>query len=382
MDRVNATSYDPWARSALNSLRRWLILPLVLAGLGAIAGLYVAGQTRPSAEAVLRVVETQAVDGAAMRIVQESTVVELDTAPIYEAAADASGITARDLRTRTQIGAVPNSQLISITVTAATTEEAVDQANAIVDAAIEANDRRIESDLTTVTDSTRKLIKDGTLSDPAAEQARVARLGDMLGQNQSNFVVGSRTLTLLHSAESSSLLPTPMLLVAIGLLAGALLGGAIALLVGARRGRIQSARELRRLYPNAAVIDGLDLESVITLESHHASTVYIAGLHHDVTELEGLAAAIEMQFIASGRGVVRRHDRPSTVMVADETADLQIVTAGLSETVLRKVSRDSRSLLIIPVRPKSTKLEHLDPFAHRLNDRTYLLVQDEHAGWA
>ncbi len=381
MDRVNATSYDPWARSALNSLRRWLILPLVLAGLGAIAGLYVAGQTRPSAEAVLRVVGTQAGDGAAMRIVQESTVVELDTAPIYEAAADASGITARDLRTRTQIGAVPNSQLISITVTAATTEEAVDQANAIVDAAIEANDRRIESDLTTVTDSTRKLIKDGTLSDPAAEQARVARLGDMLGQNQSNFVVGSRTLTLLHSAESSSLLPTPMLLVAIGLLAGALLGGAIALLVGARRGRIQSARELRRLYPNAAVIDGLDLESVITLESHHASTVYIAGLHHDVTELEGLAAAIEMQFIASGRGV-RRHDRPSTVLVADETADLQIVTAGLSETVLRKVSRDSRSLLIIPVRPKSTKLEHLDPFAHRLNDRTYLLVQDEHAGWA
>lgn len=381
MDRVNATSYDPWARSALNSLRRWLILPLVLAGLGAIAGLYVAGQTRPSAEAVLRVVETQAVDGSAMRIVQESTVVELDTAPIYEAAADASGITARDLRTRTQIGAVPNSQLISITVTAATTEEAVDQANAIVDAAIKANDQRIESDLTTVTDSTRKLIKDGTLSDPAAEQARVARLGDMLGQNQSNFVVGSRTLTLLHGAESSSLLPTPMLLVAIGLLAGALLGGAIALLVGARRGRIQSARELRRLYPNAAVIDGLDLESVITLESHHASTVYIAGLHHDVTELEGLAAAIEMQFIAGGRGV-RRHDHPSTVMVADETADLQIVTAGLSETVLRKVSRDSRSLLIIPVRPKSTKLEHLDPFAHRLNDRTYLLVQDEHAGWA
>ena len=47
---------------------------------------------KPSAEALLRV-ESAATDGTGMKIVQESTMLELDTAPMYNAAAQESGTT-------------------------------------------------------------------------------------------------------------------------------------------------------------------------------------------------------------------------------------------------------------------------------------------------
>ena len=47
----------------------------------------------------------------------------------------------------------------------------------------------------------------------------------------------------------------------------------------------------------------------------------------------------------------------------------------LSENVVRRASRDGRSVLVVPVRPGLTRLEALDNFASRIPDRTYLLVQ-------
>jgi len=122
VDTPIEAQYDPWGRSVLSGLRRWIALPIVLALLGAAVGLFAATRTRPSAEVLLRV-ESSATDGAAMQMVQESTVMELDTAPIYTAAVG-SDSTPGDLRTRTQIAVVPNSQLISITVTAPTAQQA------------------------------------------------------------------------------------------------------------------------------------------------------------------------------------------------------------------------------------------------------------------
>ena len=380
MDIPMTTAYDPWGRSLVNALRRWMLVPIVLALLGAGVGLFAGSRGDPSAEALLRV-ESSATDGAAMNIVQESTVLELDSAPIYGAAAKSSGTTGSDLRTRTQIAAVPDSQLITVTVTAPTTQQAVRQADAIVNGAIAANDHRIQAELDGVTESTRKLISGNKLNDRGAERARVNRLGDTLGQNQSNLVVGSRSLTLLQAAQSSSLLPSWKLLAGLGLLGGALLGAAIALLLGARRGRIQSARELHQLYPNAAVVDRLDLESVITLESENTSIVYIAGVDHDPAELRQIADAVQTQFAATGRATGLHEPRHHNVKVAEQSGNPQIVTTTLSDTVLRRVARDSGALLIIPVRPRVTKMQQLDPFASRLNDRTYLLVEQATPAW-
>ena len=380
MDTPIEAQYDPWGRSVLNALRRWIIIPIALGLVGAAAGLVAGSMSKPSAEALLRV-ESTAADGTAMKIVQESTMLELDTAPIYNAAADETGTTPADLRARTQIAAVPDSQLISITVTAGNTEDAIKQADAIADTAIKSNEDRIEAELDQVTAATRQLIVGNKLSDTNAEQARVTRLGDTLGQNQSNLVVGSRNLVLLHSAEPSSLLPSQLLLGALGLVAGAMLGGVIAVLLGARRGSIQSVKELRQLYPNAAVVDPLDLETVLTLESENASVVYIASIGRDPEELEPIADAVRTQFLANGRQV-DGYDPHRQVKVAERAGTLQIITTSLSDTVLRRAERDSSSLVIIPVRPKVTRMEDLDTFAPRLSDRTYLLVQSAASNWS
>jgi hypothetical protein len=379
VDTPIEAQYDPWGRSVINALRRWIIFPIVLGLLGAAAGLVAGTMAKPSAEALLRV-ESAATDGTAMKIVQESTMLELDTAPMYNAAAQESGTTPANLRARTQIAAVPDSQLISITVTADTAEQAVTQADAIATTAIEANQSRIEAELDQVTEATRNLITGNTLTDNNAEQARVTRLGDTLGQNQSNLVVGSRNLVLLHSAEAASLLPSPALLGALGLVAGGLLGGVVALLLGARRGTIQTVKEMHQLYPNASVVDRLDLETVITLESENASVVYIAAVGQDPHELEPVADVVRTQFLANGRAV-DGYDQHHNVKVAERAGSLQVITTTLSDTVLRRVERDSSSLLIVPVRAKVTRMEQLDTFAPRLNDRTYLLVQSATPDW-
>ncbi|HEU5487048.1 MAG TPA: YtxH domain-containing protein, partial [Microlunatus sp.] len=318
-------------------------------------------------------------DGTAMKMVQESTMLEMDTAPIYNTAANRTGTSPADLRTRTEIAAVPDSQLITVTVTADSADEAVAQANAIADAAINVNQRRIDTELEQLTDNTRDLIVNSRLSNADAEQARVSRLGDTLGQNQSNLVVGSRNVVLVHSAEAASLLPSPGLLGALGLVAGALIGGVIALLLGSRRGKVHSTRELRQLYPNASVVDPLDLESVITLESQNASVVYVAGLHQTPEHLQTVADAVRTQFLANGREVEGRETNRGVKL---DERPLQVITTTLSDTVLRRIAHESNSLLIIPVQPKVTRMEELDAYASRLNDRTYLLVDHRTtSGW-
>ena len=167
---------------------------------------------------------------------------------------------------------------------------------------------------------------------------------------------------LLHSAEAASLLPSPALLGALGLVAGGLLGGVVALLLGARRGTIQTVKEMHQLYPNASVVDRLDLETVITLESENASVVYIAAVGQDPHELEPVADVVRTQFLANGRAV-DGYDQHHNVKVAERAGSLQVITTTLSDTVLRRVERDSSSLLIVPVRAKVTRMEQLDTFA-------------------
>ena len=62
---------------------------------------------------------------------------------------------------------------------------------------------------------------------------------------------------------------------------------------------------------------------------------------------------------------------------------VHVIVTSLSDTVLRRVVRDPSSLVIIPVHPKVTRMEQLDGFAARLNDRTYLLVDHPvNSGWS
>jgi hypothetical protein len=212
----------------------------------------------------------------------------------------------------------------------------------------------------------------------AAEQARLTRLGDELAARQSAVLAGGQQLTLLQGAEPARLVPPTQVLAAMGGLVGMLLGLGVAQLLGVRRGTVQSGRELSQLYPEASVIQTADLRGMLALEPR-VKTLLLAGVRRNVEDMVRVTERVRQSLILDGKEVLVRDSSPSP----DEPANghINLVPTMLNETVLRRAARDDGTLLIVPVQPRVTRLEALDVFAPRLNDRSYLLVDDRVPEW-
>jgi hypothetical protein len=369
---------DPWGRSVLHAARRWAVIPLLLAIVGGVAGGLVGMRAKPSAEALISV-QSNAVDGAGLERAAESAGLAMGTRPLYRTAAWQVGADPDDLRNRTKVGAKPNTQIISITVTAPTSEQAVKEANALAAAAVSIGESGIPDRLEQVTEDFRMLTREHRLNgSEAAERARLARLGDELANQQTAVLTSGQQLTVVQPAEPARLVPATHILAGMGAMAGILLGLGLAQLLGVRRGTVQSARELAQLYPEASVIQTADLRGMLALEPR-VKTVFLAGVRRSGDELVRVTERVRQTLILDGRDVEVRDASPGP----DEPANgqINIVPTLLNETVLRRSARDDGTLLIVPVEPRVTRLEALDVFAPRLNDRSYLLVDERVREW-
>ena len=377
MSTAATTPPDLWGRSVLHAVRRWVFIPIVLAVLGAVAGGLVGMAARPSAEALVSV-QTTSIDGAALERLAESAALALGTRPLFKVAAQQVGDDADDLRSRTKVRAKPKTQIISVTVTAPTSEQAVSEANAVAAAGVAAAGADVPGQLKQVTEEIRALIRERALSNTEAERARLARLGDELAARQTAVLTDGQRLSLLQEAEPARLVPATPVLVAMGGLVGTLLGLGLAQLLGVRRGTVQSGRELAHLYPEASVIQTADLRGMLALEPR-VRTVFLAGVRRNGEDLVRVTERVRQSLIHSGRDVVVRDASPSP----DEPANghINIVPTMLNETVLRRSAGDDGTLVIVPVQPRVTRLEALDVFAPRLNDRSYLLVDERAPEW-
>jgi hypothetical protein len=372
-----AAPLDPWGRSVVNAVRRWTYIPILLAALGAVTGGLVGMAARPSAEALVSV-RSAAVDGAGLERAAETAALAMGTMPLFTKAAGAVAADPGDLRSRTKIGVKPNTQTISVTVTATTSEEAVREATAVAVAAVQLGSAGIPAELKRVTEEIRKLIREQTVTSTEAERARLASLGEALAIRQSAVLANGQQLTLLQEAEPARLVPATPVLVAMGGLVGMLLGLGVAQLLGVRRGTVQSGRELSQLYPEASVIQTADLRGMLALEPR-VRTVIVAGVRRNVEDMVRVTERVRQSLILDGRDVVVRDASPSP----DEPASgyISLVPTMLNETVLRRSTRDDGTLLLVPVQPRVTRLEALDVFAPRLNDRSYLLVDERVPEW-
>ena len=368
---------DPWGRSVVYAVRRWVFIPILLAALGAVTGGLVGTAARPSAEALVSV-QSSAVDGAGLERAVDSAALAMGTMPLFTDAARAAAVEPGDLRNRTKIGVKPNTQAISVTVTAPTSEQAVRQANAVARAAVQLRSVGIPDELEQVTGEIQRLIREHTLASTDAERARLSRLGDELATRQGAVLANGQQLTLLQEAEPARLVPATPVMAAMGALVGVLFGLGMAQLLGVRRGTVQSGRELSQLYPEASVIQTADLRGMLALEPR-VKTVFLAGVRRSVEDLVRVTERVRQSLILAGREVVIRDASPSP----DEPAGghINIVPTMLNETVLRRSARDDGTLLIVPVQPRVTRLEALDVFAPRLNDRSYLLVDERVPEW-
>jgi hypothetical protein len=366
-----------WSLSAVPAVRRWILVPLVLALLGGVAGTVAGNSSKASAEALLLVQVDPSL--GTVDIAAENAAVELGTRETFTAAAKTTGADARDLQERSEIAAVPNSQIVSITVTAATTEQALAEVDAVAGAAVAAGPRRTPAALDKLTEATRDLIESEDLGDSSAEQARVDRLGEQLGANQAALVASANQIQLLQSGEPNNRLPSAPVLGLMGALSAGLIGVALALALGVRRGTVSSARTLADLYPRAAVIGPDDLRQTLQLETG-ASTVIVAGPRG--TKMSGVAKAVrEALSESTGKRVVTADSLAAAPVGKAPNGHINLVTTTLSETVMRRASSDQNSVLIVPVQPRITKLESLDEFASRLSARSYLLVENRAPEW-
>ncbi|MBA8793242.1 hypothetical protein FHX74_000836 [Friedmanniella endophytica] len=434
-------SFDPWGRSILATIRRWFVFPVALALLGAAAGFGVGSVAAPRGQATL-LLQTAATDDSSIARALQSAVIEIGTTPIYVRAGKALGVDPKDLQTRTKVQAVSNAEMLTVTVTASNSTEAARQATAVAQAAVDLNQERTESDLKALTQSTRRLMTDSssTLPERSAEAARQSALGSGLATSQSTLLSQSDQLSLLEAGSPGTASVGRTTLAGLGLLGGALLGVAIALVIGARRGRVHSTKELHQLYPHLPVLEEAELGAMLALEAGSFSTVIVGGARDGGGHLDALgktvAAALETSGLqprlqsqptssarhqlagvttgAAGEGQpsyptaegqqlngTHRNGRstegglnghhhgqsgqawlPSTGRRAQTDAGVGVLVTTLNDAVVRRVNRDPNTLLVVSVEPRSTRLEWLDAYAADLSDRTYLLVHDAAADWA
>ncbi len=371
------TNIDPWGRSLGETLRRWWWVPTVLALIGALIGGVAGARTPSTAQAMLRVQSSGENPDATTQQAQ-SAMAELDTHEVFAAAAAKRNVPEAVLRARTKITNVSNSSILSVVVTDPDAKVAVADANAIAEAGVGVSAGRLQNELNAVTASTERLIGAAKLADPEAEAQRVLRLGGQLADTQGNLLVQSRQLSLLQRADASQVSSTsPVLLAGMGLIGGALLGIALALLFGGRRGRMGSLREMRRLYPDIEFIPARDVPAIMSMEAGSADRIVLSGVRVPAGAVRGLVDPVTSGVHAAGR------DTAITEDVAQFGADVPrgghtvtVLQTPLSGAIVKRVARDPRSVLMVLVRPHKTRFEWLDEHAPQFGDRTYVVVDN------
>ena len=372
------TNIDPWGRSLGETLRRWWWVPAAFALVGAVLGGLIGSGSPSSVPALLRVQST-ASNGDGLNQAAQSALTEMGTSEVFGRAASELGIAERDLRARTKLTTVPESLILQVEVSAPSPEEAVRDANAVAAAGVAASSERVANEMSSLTASTAEVIRTQRLADQNAEAQRVARLGAALAENQSQTLAQSRQLTVLQAAALEAATSTSrVMLILLGGVGAGLVGVALALFFGGRRGRMSKLGEMRRLYPDLEFIPARDVPAVLSMEMPTPQRVVITGVRAPVAAIRSLIDPVAEGFKAAGRDVVVTQNvakyGASQSAPAVKGAPATVLETGLSTAIVKRVARDPEALLLVLVRPHKTRFEWLDEHSGQFGDRTYIVV--------
>ena len=377
MANLAENNADPWGRSLIETLRRWWWVPMMLAVLGAGVGL-AAGVNSPKTAEALLAVHISSDNPDALSRAATSAVTEVSTQEVYAGAAQARGGNAAGLRSRSQVLVVPDSTVLAVRVTADTADNAAADANELAKAAVNQSARRLQNDLRSLTTSTETLIAQQGLRDAQAERTRITQLGGALASSQQSLLTQSRQLSVLQTASADTASSTsPVLMGLLGAIGGGFLGLALTMLFGGRRGRINSMREMRRLYPNLEFTPARDVPAIMSMEAASADRVVLSGVRVPAASVRALVDPVDAGVHAAGR------DSHITEDVAQFGAEhygrdghrqVTVLQTPLSGAIVKRVARDPRSVLMVLVRPHKTRFEWLDEHAAQFGDRTYVVV--------
>lgn len=377
MADVADSNIDPWGRSLSETLRRWWWIPSILALLGVLVGA-AAGLNSPKSAVAILTVQITSENPDAIKQATQSAMTEVSTQEVFSSAAKARNINPTGLRARSEISVVPDSTMLAVKVTADDANTAAADANALAKAGVDQSAARMQNQLRALTANTETLINGQGLRDTQAERTRITQLGGALAQSQQNLLTQSRQLTVLQNAAAADATSTsPVLLGLMGLIGGSLIGIAFTLLFGGRRGRMNTMREMRRLYPNLEFIPARDVPAILSMEAGSVDRVVLSGVRVPAASVRGMVDPVADGVHAAGRDAHVTEDVAqfgAEHFGRDGKRQVTVLQTPLSGAIVRRVARDPRSLLMVLVRPHKTKFEWLDEHAGQFGDRTYVVV--------
>ncbi len=366
---------DPWGRFAFLALRKWWWIPSLGAVLAVAAG-FVGVALAPAKATAYASVEAGVSTSFEMSEQAAAAVRESQTSAVLAAAAKELDITPKELEDSTKIGIVQPSQVVYFRATALDRSDAVLRANALARAAALASIDRVRTKVETVTFESEHALDNQPLRNTAAEKSRVKQFGASVGSSQASLVAGSRRLLIIQEADPLNVDDLPMLPIVLASgIGGALLGTALVLLIGPRRGRVKGLGSLSMLFPDGQV---LGLDSVRDVVASGLSTQDLIGVCPvgvDDEALDKVGEQIGKAVEPSGRGLRVSDDHhllgrgPGDGMRAVEVVQLPAL-----RPVVKRAMADPNAVSLLVVEPGTTRIKDIDRLADGLTGDAFVVV--------
>lgn len=321
-------------------LARPLLLALC-ALLGAIAGyLLTAGEKDSAATATIQFATLP--NGNRDVVAMDGATLQRTIAPVWvlQRAATSLGEQPSDLEPRTTVAWQQGTRLLNVTATAATTDQAINRANAVADAAVAAADEARTKRLNAALQEANSLLADAPLADFDAELARRDQIGASLGERQNEIQAEAMSLIVVSPATEG----TPIGLsttkgTLVGLAAGLLTAAIIAVLVGSRGLRVPAPSAMRRLAPEIDVLSSEDLPRMAgeLVETGESLVVVIAARG---ASLDGMAVSRELERLLTTQGKSVKVTSPGQ---GGDLASIALLVQDRQSVPSRHTSRESQA---------------------------------------
>jgi hypothetical protein len=278
--------------STLLALRMWWPIVVLLAMLGAAAGVYSVGRAPYYATAYLRVdvstnpLQSPQIISTALHIV--------DSDPVYFRATDNTRRAADELRSRTVVGVADGGAVLRITVTAPTAAQAAAETNRFADAAVEHAIALAQDQLQRTTEQAGLALRNGVVPDPESEKNRREQLGHNLADAQNAASRANDLVSRIGGVQDPQQLGLPAKMAApLGAAIGGLLGGIICLVLGVRRRRIRRLADVKAVGPGIRTYDSTTMSSGLlrvaarcaTLDQPLVAVLALSGVENGVGEV-------------------------------------------------------------------------------------------------
>lgn len=363
------------------------LLLAIAALLGALGGFLLTGNSGYQAQSMLQF-STASLDSLVVKQTGQTLARRLLSADVVSEAERQAGLPAGSLTGQIAAGWEQDSNLVEVSAHASTEAGAIAAANAVAGAVVSLNESQIQAQLQQAHANSSDLLNAEGLPSPAAEDAREAQVGQSLANRQDAITARSGSVVVIDpAAQASHAGITPLMGSVVGLVAGLLLGGLVAVLLGVRGMRISSVRSLRALFPGyrisrtgeAARLVGEVLESgreciavVCPAGAREAGLALaddlsaFAGAHGHLVRNLGLVDDRAMALATLGRDA--RRDVPGImnadmmIAVVDADSEAAHLLEGQSDFVAVVVARRSRTT----VAAVAAAMEAFDRAAPRL----------------